>query len=419
MRKTFAIIRREYLERVRSKGFIISTVLIPLMMSLVMVIPMLTMDKVDPDRTVGIIDPSGDIYPALRDSLAARERTATVTLIPLDVPPGDLEGAIADMTDRIVSEELDAGVVLGPDFVETPEATFYSNSVSSSIIREMIEGPLYRVLRHYRFEDAGVPDDLHAYLTGWPDWTTLSLDAAGEAISRDDDGVFAVAFTLIMILYMMVLVYGQQTLTGVIEEKSTRVVEVILSSVPASRLMQGKILGIGGAGLTQVGIWTIAIIALSARGITIGSMNLDTTFLTPLMLSSFVIFFVLGFLLFSTLYAGVGSLCNTVQESQQFATPIAMFVIIPMLLLTLIIMDPSGTLATVLSLIPFFTPILMFMRVCLETPPLWQILLSWVLMVLTIYGLTRMAGKLFRVGILMHGAAPSWATLVKVLRQAD
>jgi len=416
--KTLAIIRREYLERVRSKGFIISTVLIPLMMSLVMLIPMLTMDKVDAERTVGIVDPSGDHYPALRDIVEAREKPRVV-LIPLEAPPGGTEDAIAEMTARIRDEDLDAGLFIAPDFVESREAIFYSKSVSASIVRELIAPALNRVLRENRFAAAGVPDSLHAYLSAWTDWTTLSVSEEGETTSRDNDGVFAVAFTLIMILYMMVLVYGQQTLTGVIEEKSSRVVEVILSSVPASRLMQGKIMGIGSAGLTQVGIWTVVIVGLSARGINIGGMNIDASFLTPMMLASFVIFFILGFLLFSTLYAGVGSLCNTVQESQQFATPIAMFVIIPMLLLTLVMMDPGGTVATILSLVPFFTPILMFMRVCLETPPIWQIVLSWVLMVVTIYGLTRLSGKLFRVGILMHGAAPSWGTLVKVLRQAD
>jgi len=416
--KTFAIIRREYLERVRSKGFIISTILIPLMMSLVLLIPMLAMDKVDAERTVGVVDPSGAHYQPLSDILGEREKPRIV-LIPLDASPGGHEDAIAEMTARIRDEDLDAGLFIAPDFAESRQATFYSKSVSAGIIREMIAPALNRVLHQLRFARAGVPDSLHAYLSAYTDWSTLSVSEEGETTSRDNDGVFAVAFTLIMILYMMVLVYGQQTLTGVIEEKSSRVVEVILSSVPASRLMQGKILGIGAAGLTQVAIWTAAIIGLSARGVDIGGMSIDASFLTPMMLSSFVIFFVLGYLLFSNLYAGVGSLCNTAQESQQFATPIAMFVIIPMLLLTLVMMDPGGTVATILSLIPFFTPILMFMRVCLETPPLWQIVLSWALMVVTIYGLMRLSGKLFRVGILMHGAAPSWGTLVKVLRQAD
>ena len=416
--KTLAIIRREYLERVRSKGFIISTVLIPVMMSLVLLIPMLTVDKVDAERTVGVVDPSGVHFETLRTILDERERPRIV-LIPLESAPGAREDAIAEMTDRIRDEDLDAGLAIAPDFIESRQATFYSKSVSAGIVREMIAPALNRVLRENRFAEAGVPDSLHAYLSAWTDWTTLSVSEEGETTSRDNDAVFAVAFTLIMILYMMVLVYGQQTLTGVIEEKSSRVVEVILSSVPASRLMTGKILGIGAAGLTQVAIWTAAMIALSSRGVTIGGMAIDASFLTPLMLTSFVIFFVLGFMLFSTLYAGVGALCNTVQESQQFATPIAMFVIIPMMLLTLVMMDPGGTVATILSLVPFFTPILMFMRVCLETPPVWQILLSWALMVATIYLLMRAAGKLFRVGILMHGAAPSWGTLVKVLRQGD
>ena len=418
MSKTFVVIRREYLERVRSKGFIIGTLLIPLMMSLVMIIPMLTVDKVDAERTVGVIDPSGETYSTLRDQLGERRRTK-LNLVPLSVPSEGLASAVEEMTGLIQREELDAGLLISDDFMDSRNATFYSKSVSAGIIQDMLAPAMNRVLRQQRFEHAGVPDSLHLYLTERTQWTTLSVSEEGETTSRDSEGVFAVAFTLIMILYMMVLVYGQQTLTGVIEEKSTRVVEVILSSVPASHMMQGKILGIGAAGLTQIGIWTLAILGLSAQGVSVAGMSLDATFLTPLMLVSFVIFFLLGFLLFSTLYAGVGSLCNTVQESQQFATPIAMFVVIPMMLLTLVMMDPGGTLATVLSLVPFFTPILMFMRVCLETPPLWQILLSWALMIATIYGLMCMAGKLFRVGILMHGAAPSWATLVKVLRQSD
>jgi ABC-2 type transport system permease protein len=413
-----AIIRREYLERVRTKGFVISTLLLPLLMSLTMLVPMLTMKSIDTRNTIGLIDPSGTYFAALDAALAAQQ-DARVSLIPIPVAGGDVAAAAAGLQDQIRDESLDGGVVIGDDFIGAPKATFYSRSVSGSIIREDLQPALDRVLRQTRFERAGVPDSLHSYLLERVAWESLSVGDEGEATRRDEQGVFVLAFILIMMLYMMVLLYGQQTLTAVIEEKSSRVVEVLLSSVPSSQLMFGKVVGIGGAGLTQVGIWVAVLVFMAGQGISVAGLSFDASFLTPMILGSFVIFFVLGFLLFSMMYAGVGALCNTIQEAQPFATPIMMFVVIPMLLLSMVLRAPSSTLATVLSLIPMFSPVLMFIRVCLSTPPLWQVLLSWVLMGATIWLMSRAAGKLFRVGILMNGSAPNWATLVRTLRQPD
>ncbi|MBK6898290.1 MAG: ABC transporter permease [bacterium] len=416
--KMLAIIRREYLERVRTKGFVISTLLIPLLMALIMVVPMLTMQSVDTRNTIGLIDPSGEYFSRLDESLSSQE-DLHVSLIPLPVTGGDVAAATAGMQDQIRDESLDGGVVIGDDFVGTPKATYYSRSVSGSIVRDDLQPALDRVLRQARFARAGVPDSLHAFLSERVAWESLSVGDTGEATRRDEGGVMLLAFTLIMMLYMMVLVYGQQTLTAVIEEKSSRVVEVLLSSVPSSQLMFGKVVGIGAAGLTQVAIWTAAIFVMAGQGLSVGGISFDASYLTPMILGSFMVFFLLGFLLFSMMYAGVGALCNSIQEAQPFATPIMMFVIIPMMLMTLVLRAPGSPLATVLSLIPMFSPILMFMRVCLASPPLWQVVLSWVLMSATIWMMSRAAGKLFRVGILMSGSAPNWATLIRTLRQPD
>ena len=175
-------------------------------------------------------------------------------------------------------------------------------------------------------------------------------------------------------------------------------------------------LGIGLSGLTQFGIWAVAFFALSQRGVAIGDFSFDAAFLTPTILVSFVVFFLLGFFLYATLYAGVGALCNSVQDSQQFHTPLVMGLVIPMMLMSLIIRSPDSTLAVVLSMVPLFAPVLMFMRVCVETPPVWQIALSWALMIVSIWLAARGAGKLFRLGILMHGASPTWASMLRMLR---
>jgi ABC-2 type transport system permease protein len=224
------------------------------------------------------------------------------------------------------------------------------------------------------------------------------------------------AFILILIIYIMVIMYGSHTLTAVIEEKGSRMVEVLLASVPPDKLMLGKVLGIGLAGLTQFAIWTAALFFASLQGFAIGGFVLDTSFLTPTILVCFLAFFLLGFFLYATLYAGIGAMCNSVQDAQQFQTPLAMGLVLPMMLLTLILRAPDSTLSVVLSLVPLFAPVLMFMRVVVQTPPVWQIALSWALMLLSIWLASRMAGKLFRVGILMYGAAPTWGSLGKVLR---
>jgi ABC-2 type transport system permease protein len=211
--------------------------------------------------------------------------------------------------------------------------------------------------------------------------------------------------------------YGAHTLQAVIEEKSNRVVEVLLSSMSPGSLMLGKVLGIGAAGLTQTAIWTAAFFVVSQQGVSIGSFKLDTSFLTPIIWISFLMYFLLGFFLYALLYAGVGAMCNTIQDSQQFNFPLMMGLVLPMLLLSLVVEAPDSPLSIGLSLFPLFAPVLMFMRVCLQTPPAWQIGLSWLLLLLSIWLAARAAGKLFRLGVLMYGASPTWATLVRALRQ--
>ena len=267
-----------------------------------------------------------------------------------------------------------------------------------------------------RFAAAAIPDSLFSYLSARTSWSSFTINAEGVQEKQNEEATFIVAIALIMIIYIMVLMYGNHTLTAVIEEKSSRMVEVLLASVSPGNLMLGKVLGIGLAGLTQFGVWTVAFFVMSQQGVSVGGLSLDVHFLTPVILVSFVMFFLLGFFLYATLYAGIGAMCNSVQDSQQFHGPLTMGLVLPMLLLSLVLRAPDSTVSVVLSLVPLFSPVLMFMRVCVETPPLWQILTSWVLLAVSIWLSARLAGKLFRMGILMYGTSPTWASLMKVLR---
>ncbi|MCP4145877.1 MAG: ABC transporter permease [bacterium] len=409
--KVWAIIRREYIEKVRTKGFVLSTLLIPMLMSLMFIIPMLVDDMGGNDvRTVGVFDPSGEFVYQMRDVLELLKKDNYI-LVETDADEG--------LTKGITDGAFDVAVSISPDYIESKKLKFYSGTVSSMVNMETLGPVMSRILSVQRQSNAGVSDSLQTYLLARPVWEHVSVNETGETSSANEESTFGIAITLIMILYMMILMYGQHTMMGVIEEKSSRIVEVVLSSVSSTQLMIGKIAGIGLAGLTQFSIWSLVLVWGSKSGVEISGFTLDGSFLTPTILASFLVFFVLGFLLFATLYAGVGAMCNTPQEAQQFAIPLMLCNVIPMMLLSLVIMEPNSSIAIILSLIPLFSPVLMFIRICMETPPLWQIGASWILMLASIWLALKTAGKLFRVGILMHGAAPSWKTLVKVLRQSD
>ncbi len=416
--KLMIIIRREYLERVKSKGFVISTLLIPLLMSMTIIVPMLAADKIDDHHDVAVVDPDGRWATALEE-IIDQHYGGTVDIMQIRLAGRPVAAGVKDLQEMVSDEIVDGGIVFDENFIETTQLRFYVKSVAAGLASETLRPAINRILRSARFTEAGVADSLGTYLMAYSNWERLTVSDDGSTSVRDERAIMGMAFTLIMMLYMMVIMYGQQTLTGVIDEKTSRVVEVMLSSVSAWQLMMGKILGIGSAGLTQILIWTLSLYLASTRGIELGGLSIDASVLSPMILISFLMFFVLGFLMYSALYAGVGAVCNTIQEAQPFATPLMMFIILPMLMLTVVMKQPDAPFAVVMSLIPLFTPILMFIRVIMHTPPLWQILLSWVLMAISIVIFARGAGKLFRVGILMHGAAPSWRTLIKVLKQPD
>ena len=197
--------------------------------------------------------------------------------------------AVTALKADILSGTLNAGIVIDSDFLDSGQVTFYNTSVSAMVVRDEILRPaLNRVLREFRFREAGVPDSLHTYLAARTDWTSIALSADGAEAEQDETVSFAMAFILIVMLYIMVIMYGSHTLTAVIEEKGSRMVEVLLASIAPDHLMFGKVMGIGLAGLTQFAIWTTAFFAISQYGVTLGDFTLDVGFLTPTILLSLI-----------------------------------------------------------------------------------------------------------------------------------
>jgi ABC-2 type transport system permease protein len=204
----------------------------------------------------------------------------------------------------------------------------------------------------------------------------------------------------------------------VIEEKSSRVIEVVASGVPPTQLLAGKLLGVGAAGLTQFLVWSLSLLGISlvTAGPVAGRLSLPE--IRPLVLVSFVVFFLLGYAFYASLYAAIGAAVNTVQEAQNFIFPVIIPLILGLVCFPVILESPDSTLAVVLSLVPFLTPLLMFLRIVILTPPWWQIGLSLVFMGLAIWGVLWLSGRIYRVGILMYGKKPTFPELVRWVRHA-
>jgi len=206
-------------------------------------------------------------------------------------------------------------------------------------------------------------------------------------------------------------------MTGVIEEKTNRVVEVIVSSTTPRNLLFGKLVGVGGAGLLQFGIWILALVGVSlASGSLAFLSGVDLPEINPVLIAAFPIFFLLGFFLYASLYAAIGSAVNTIQEAQNFIFPVMLPIIMAMVCWPVVMRAPDSTLSVVLSLIPFMTPILMFLRMSVLMPPVWQIALSVVLTSLTIALVIWIAARIYRVGILMYGKPPNFPEMVRWVR---
>jgi len=204
---------------------------------------------------------------------------------------------------------------------------------------------------------------------------------------------------------------------SIIEEKNNRIVEVLLSSLKPFDLMAGKIVGVGAAGLTQYAIWGVFSIGIGSYALSTGQFSQFVSFGWST-IAFFILFYLLGFLFYSTLFAGIGAVCNTDQEAQQLQTPVVMCLAFTIIIPMAVMQNPDGTFATVCSMIPFFAPILMFMRINILMPPVWQIALSIAILLASIYIAGILAAKVFRIGILMYGKRPDVREILKWMRRA-
>jgi len=426
--KIWTIIKHEFRTKVKSKGFIISTLLGPIILigffAITIFVTAITSE--DTSKKISILDRT--------DKNFAEKLVESNNEL--------FEIAKTDDTDelqqQILEAKIDGYIDIPRDFLETGEATVYSSGGGGFGYSVKIEKNLDYLLRKERLINYGVDSSVIKLIENGAVIVTRKITEKGT--EKDYTQAFAgIGYILGFFIYMMMLMYGQFVSRGVIEEKANRIIEVIASSVKPFEIMLGKVLGIGALGLTQVLFWIVMGLALmAAAGPIIGMFQPDPETLKqgiaaasgqsnlPIDLPSipiglivgFVFYFLIGYFMYSTIFAAIGSAVDQESDAAQLQSPIIFAIITPMLFMPAITSNPDSTLAVVLSLIPLFSPILMTVRIAATSVPAWQIIASVILTVGTFFGLLWIASKIYRVGILMYGKKPKLKDLIKWIRLA-
>lgn len=422
--KTRVIARREYLARIRSKGFWLGTVILPLFLAGMFVLPAYVLSKSTSHLDVALVDGTGLLGPGIAERLSeGGTELGSVAKVSVAVEPAapDSQAQRRSLDRRLLAGKIGAWIWIDSKGLAAGKVEYHARSVSNTLTQSILERAISAEVRKMRLTRAGYDPAAVGPLLAPVELETVKVSKEGSRAEAGEAGFF-LAYGLFFLLYMILLIWGQQVLQGVLEEKSSRVVEVIVSSARPQELMMGKLIGIGGAALTQFSIWLATAVALTAPAVVASIAFVPAGFampsLTVAQALTIVVFFLLGFFVYASVYAAVGSSFNNAQEAQQLAWLPSSMIILPIFFMFPVINDSSSTMAVVTSLIPPLTPILMPLRIAVEMPPVWQILLAIALTTLFVYGMVRLCGRIYRVGILMYGKKPTLAEIVRWARHA-
>jgi ABC-2 type transport system permease protein len=442
MRRAWAVFKREYLQAVRKTSFIVMTLLTPLLMAGSSVIPGFLITRGMGGKRVVVVDGTGRLREALAEgrlnqmSELAGKKEVDPRMRGVAMPAalgisvdyvasgGDVEAATKQALGRLTGEgvpkdrRVDGVLAVPENAFDDPEArlTFYSRSASDMMTQERLGRAVNRAIEAHRLRARGLDPEEIARSQRSLKVDPVQVSRTGERVKGGElNSVVGMLFAVL--LFIPMLMYGVEIMRGILQEKTDRVVEILISSMTPMELLVGKVLGLAAVGLTQVAVWVLMGLVVASY---FGAMALAAgvniaQFFRPALVPYFLVFYVLGYLLYVCVYAVGGAITNSEKEAQQAMMPAMLIVMVPWFLIGPIMLNPESTLSTTLSLIPLFSPVIMFLRVLLGDPPLWQVWLSILMTSLLIWGMFWATAKIFRIGILSYGKRPTarelWAWL--------
>lgn len=446
MRKFLAVVKREYLKLVWTKTFLLSTFLFPIVGLGFMFVPAILLSIEGEATSLAVVDQSGRLYEPLKNALTAKakveqpdaaeamnqisgsqaeqaKRTAEMMkaqfeLEEIKADANSLEQIKRDLNERLRAQKLDAYVVV-PANLDDPTFELYARNTSDITLQSKLGSAINQAVRRVRMQDANInPEKLDGINRSVPLNTTRVSDA-GES---EDNGIgFFLAFGVGIMMMLILTIYGGQILNAVVEEKETRIAEILFSSARPFDLMMGKIVGVGLGALTQFAIWLGSIAAIAVFGVVqlkAAGLDIPLPAISPVFFVALFVFFILGFFTYATIYALIGSMVTNAQEGNQFALLGTAPLLISFYCTFPILRSPNSDFSTWMSIAPFMSALLMPVRMSVNMPPFWQVGLSVLLSLITIVGLTWLAARVYRIGMLMTGKKATIPEVWRWIRQS-
>ncbi len=426
--KIQSIIKHEYTTRIKSKGFIISTILGPVgffvLIGIIALSSYLSVSET-PVKHIAVIDYSQKYGSEI----------VTLDTINLFLSNESEE----NLREKVLKQELDGYLLIPEAIIDSGTVYLFTGGGGGIALQSSIKNNVSYIVRNHRLKIAGLDQSIINTIDTEVKVDSRKVTKTGER--KEFTEVYAViGYILGISIYILMFTYGGIVQRSVIEEKANRIIEVIASSVRPFEILMGKVIGVGALGLTQILIWIVVFglgfyiaapllveyfnpemmqtTMINAPEIGNLSKDFEIPYISPWLFIALIFYFISGYFLYASIFAAIGSAVDQESDAAQLQAPISIFIVIPMLFISVVIINPDGVLSSILSLIPFFSPTLMVIRIAASEVPLWQILLSVVLMIGSFYGAIWMSAKIYRVGILIYGKKPSFKELFKWLRTA-
>lgn len=411
-----ALIKRELREKLMSKAFVLMTILLPILMISIIGVQTFLMSFESEGNKIEIITYSDSITSKLGDIILQESFVKDGSIIPdvKTVPESEQAEYLKTHEADLISENLHGIIVIPEKALEDKRINYYSKTPKNFRLLEKIDDPINQVLIEQYFASKNIPLEELEYARKWVDISSFKI-SEGEDVKEEGYGGLILSYLFSFLLYLSLIMMGSMVMQAVIQEKSNRIVEVLLSSVTSRELMTGKIFGASITGVLQMAIWLspVILVASTTWFMIPPEAMIDVTFLQIVYL---LFNFFLGLIIFVGMFTMVGSIFENPQDAQSGMWPILMLVMIPFFISMSMIGNPDNPIADIASMAPFAAIIVMPAKMALVDVPIWQIVVSSVVNILTAIAIFPIAGKIFRVGIMMTGRKPKWSEVIKWLK---
>ncbi len=415
MNKTFVVAKWEYMERIKSKMFIASLFIFPIIMIAFLILPSLLVSRAeDTQKVIGLVDPENKLSPALirniEEGFTLVDNQPIYVIRKIEEPAADKETLRMIANSLVFAEDIEGYIYIPPDIFETNQPEYYSTNVGNVKDQGRFTGIIRDILTEFRLEDRGIDPDIVNEVVKPVHLRTVRISPSGDEKESDYLTIFLTSYIFLMAMMMLIATSGQILIRSVVEEKTNRIIEVLASSCSPTDLMAGKILGLSALGLTQVGLYALMGVAAVLYFGFEGAAFENVWLLLP--------YFVIGYLFYAAIFVVVGSPLSSEQEAQQIAGWVVLVLLIPMIFAVLAMENPDMPIIRILSFIPFFTPSFMALRIPIAMPSTFDIVMTLGILALCTMIMMWIAGKIFRVAILSYGKRPSISEILQWIRSS-